>query len=56
MVGVYCGSASCPISALLLGVELFGDMHLWAYGIMCAAAYLFTRHLRKPFDKPAKLK
>lgn len=42
MVGVFCGVTNCPISTLLLSVELFGIGNLNFYAVTIAACYLLS--------------
>ncbi len=42
MVGVFCGVTNCPISTLLLSVELFGIGNLNFYAVTIAVCYLLS--------------
>lgn len=42
LVSLFCGVVNCPISALLLSVELFGSDALTLFGISCAVSYTLS--------------
>ncbi len=42
LVAVFCGVVNCPISALLLSVEIFGSAGLILFGINCAVSYTLS--------------
>lgn len=42
LVAVFCGVVNCPMSALLLSVELFGSDAIILFGINCAVSYTLS--------------
>jgi len=44
MVALFCGTTNCTITALLLGVELFGFQNAPLFAIVCGVAYLTSGH------------
>ncbi len=42
MIGVFCGATNCPITALLIGFELFGLEGMPYYLITVAVSYMFS--------------
>lgn len=42
LVALFCGVVNCPISALLLSVELFGSEGIILFGINCAISYTLS--------------
>ncbi len=45
LVGVFCGCVNCPISSIILGVELFGSEQLLPISIVCMVSFLLSgRH------------
>lgn len=39
LISVFCGVVNCPVTALLLSVELFGDHGLLYFALSCAISY-----------------
>lgn len=44
MVSVFCGVTNCPVTALLIGFELFGFAHAPCYLIAIAVSYMLSGH------------
>lgn len=42
LLAMFCGSLNCPISSILLGVELFGASNLYFFAIACAVSYMLS--------------
>ncbi len=42
MAAVFCGATNCPISSLLLSIELFGGQGLPLYALCCAVSYTMS--------------
>lgn len=42
MVGVFCGVTNCPISSILLALELFGGDGLPLYALCCGVSYMLS--------------
>ena len=42
MIAVFCGVTNCPITALLIGIELFGIANAPFMLIICAVAYMLS--------------
>ena len=42
LVGLFCGVVNCPISSVLLSVELFGSNSLPLFALVCAISYLLS--------------
>ena len=42
MAAVFCGATNCPMSALLLSLELFGGEGLPLYALCCGVAYMLS--------------
>ena len=42
LVCMFCGSLNCPISAIFLGVELFGAANLYFFAIAAAISYMLS--------------
>ena len=42
MIGVFCGATNCPITALLIGFELFGLEGMPYYLVTVAVSYMFS--------------
>lgn len=42
MIGLFCGVVNCPISSLLLSIELFGSQGLIFYALMCGTCYVLS--------------
>ena len=40
MSAVFCGVTNCPITSLLISVELFGADGLLCYAVVCAVSYV----------------
>ncbi len=44
MVALFCGTTNCPITSLVLGVELFGFQNASLFAIVCGVSYLTSGH------------
>lgn len=42
MIGLFCGVVNCPISSLLLSVELFGSAGLVYFAVICGVCYVLS--------------
>ncbi|MBE6968662.1 MAG: chloride channel protein [Ruminococcaceae bacterium] len=42
LTAMFCGSLNCPISSLLLSVELFGAENMIFFAITCAVSYMLS--------------
>lgn len=42
LIAMFCGSLNCPISSLLLGIELFGADNLHFFAIAAAVSYVLS--------------
>lgn len=42
MICFFCAVVNCPISAILLGVEMFGGGNIALFGLACAISYLVS--------------
>lgn len=42
LTALFCGVTNCPITAILLSVELFGGGALPFFALACAASYLLS--------------
>ena len=42
VTGLFCGMTNCPITSLLISVELFGADGLLCYAVVCAVSYVFS--------------
>lgn len=42
LVALFCGVVNCPVTSLILSVELFGDKGLLLFGIACAVSYMLS--------------
>lgn len=42
MIGLFCGVINCPITSLLLSIEMFGAEGLIYYGIICGICYVLS--------------
>ena len=42
MAALFCGVTNCPISAVILSVELFGGEHIVYYMLVCAISYMLS--------------
>ena len=40
ITGLFCGMTSCPLTSLLISVELFGADGLLCYAVVCAVSYV----------------
>ncbi len=64
MIAVFCGSTNCPLTALVLSIELFGAENTLVFAIVCGVSYmtsgrsglyrsqkmLFSKLTANPFD------
>ena len=44
MTAVFCGVTNCPLTAILLSLELFGNEGLALYALCCAVSYMLSGH------------
>ncbi len=42
LIAVFCGVTNCPISSIILSIELFGSEGLLFFGIVCAIGYMLS--------------
>lgn len=42
LIGVLCGSVNCPISSLLMGIEMFNGQYISYFAIVCTVSYYFS--------------
>lgn len=42
LLGMFCGSLNCPISAVFLGVEMFGGANIQYYAIAAAISFMLS--------------
>ena len=42
LIGVFCGVVNCPISSIVLSVELFGGDGLVYFALACAVSYMLS--------------
>ena len=42
MIGLFCGVVNCPLSALLMSIELFGIQGIGLYAITAAVSYMLS--------------
>ena len=42
LTAMFCGSLNCPISSLLLSVELFGAENMLFFAMTCAVSYMLS--------------
>lgn len=42
LVAMFCGVVNCPITSLLLSIELFGTQGILLYAIVCAISYMLS--------------
>lgn len=42
LVGMFCGVVNCPVTSLILSVELFGSGCLLPFALTCAVSYLMS--------------
>ena len=42
MVGMFCGVVNCPVSSILLSIELFGSEHLLLFSAAAAVSYMLS--------------
>lgn len=42
MVAVFCGVTNCPISSLILSVEMFGTEEILFFAIVCGVSYMLS--------------
>ena len=42
LLGMFCGSLNCPLSSILLGVELFGGANIQFFAIAAAISYMLS--------------
>ncbi len=44
MVAVFCGVVNCPVSSIVLSVEMFGAKGIAFFAIACAVSYIVSGH------------
>lgn len=42
LIALFCSVVNCPVSSILLSVELFGGGRLWLFAIVCGVSYLMS--------------
>jgi len=42
LVGVFCGAVNCPVTSIILSVELFGAQGLLLFAVTCVISYIFS--------------
>lgn len=42
MIGVFCGVTNCPLTTLIMSVELFGTKGIVLFAVVCAVSYLLS--------------
>ena len=42
LIALFCSVVNCPVSTILLSVELFGGGRLWLFAIVCGVSYLMS--------------
>ena len=42
MAALFCGVTNCPLSAVILSVELFGGENIVYYMLVCAISYMLS--------------
>ena len=42
LIGMFCGVVNCPVTSLILSVELFGSEGIVLFGIACAVSYTLS--------------
>ena len=42
LVALFCGAVNCPITSVLLSVELFGAQGILFFGVACAVSYIMS--------------
>ena len=42
MVAVFCGVVNCPITSIIMSVEIFGSKGLALFGVACAVSYILS--------------
>lgn len=42
LVGMFCGVVNCPVTSLILSVELFGSGSLLSFALVCAVSFLMS--------------
>jgi H+/Cl- antiporter ClcA len=42
MIALFCGVTNCPVSSILIGIELFGSENIVYCGIACAVSYMLS--------------
>lgn len=44
MVAVFCGAVNCPLTAIILSVEIFGAENVLLFAILCGVGYMTSGH------------
>ena len=42
MIAVFCGAVNCPVTSILLSVELFGTESLLLFSAACIISYILS--------------
>lgn len=42
LIGVLCGAVNCPISSLIMSIEMFGGSYITYFAIICTLSYFFS--------------
>ena len=42
LIAVFCGVTNCPVTSVILGVELFGAQGLLCFAACCAVSYMLS--------------
>ncbi len=42
LVGVFCGAVNCPVTSIILSVELFGAQGLLLFAVTCVISYILS--------------
>ncbi len=42
LIALFCGLVNCPVSSLLLGIEIFGGVSIEFFALTCAVTYLMS--------------
>lgn len=44
LVGLFCCATKSPLASIVLSVEMFGGVNLWAFSLICLIAYTLSCH------------
>ena len=45
LVSVFCGVTNCPLTSIILSVELFGSEGLILFAVACAVSYMLSGYI-----------